>query len=302
MTEKVRRLWFVRRNQDVRGPFPTAAIAQFLLIGRLHKADEVSLDREVWEQIGSVPELVPHVMKADLTDPVNQSNLEASRHGADERKEIDRRQGSDPSHQDQRDGERRMAESAEEHALRQARMSKRLAEAEHKSRMQNLIVFLVLFVICGGLLGLVFIYNPDEELPDVDCNTPPAIGVNWSNCNFQGAELNGVELSNAHIRNANLSNASLFRADLHGVDLSYTNLGLANLRMTNLVSANLVGAVFKNSDLRGANLSGADLSYADLQGAQLAGVNLDGAKLDKTIWVDGQLCVQGSVGTCLSSQ
>ena len=63
------KLWYVRRREDVRGPFPTAAISQFLLLGRLHKKDEVSEDKVAWLHICDVPELSPEVMKADLTEP-----------------------------------------------------------------------------------------------------------------------------------------------------------------------------------------------------------------------------------------
>ena len=298
-SSKVRKLWFVRRNGDIRGPFPTTAITQFLLVGRLNKFDEVSEDKQVWQAIDDVEELVPEVMKADLSDSVQQSNLEASKHGADERGGVERRHEDDPEHQEQREGERRSAESIDEHAERQARMIERLAAAEQKAKRQNMIMVVVLVLVCAAMLGLMLVYDPGEEIPDIDCTAVPASGINWSNCDLQGADLNAVDLSKSHIRNANLSSASLFRANLQGVDLAYTNLGLANLRMADMRSASLVGSNFRNSDMRGADLAGADLSYADLQGAQMVGVNLEGARLDKTIWIDGQRCAEGSVGGCI---
>lgn len=299
ISTKEHRLWYVRRNRDVRGPFPTAVISQFLLLGRLKETDEVSLNRRDWLQIVNVVELRPEVMKADLSDAVNQSNLEATRRGADERDVGDRRQADDPEHVDQRKGERRVAETEEMLAHRQRRAALRQTETERKKQRQNIILALVLLVICGALLGLIFSYHPRQEEAPIDCAAVAAAGVNWSNCNLQGAMLNGADLSRARIRNANLSNASLYRAKLPGVDLAYANLGLANLRMTDLANASLTGATLRGADLRGADLRGADLSYADLQGAQLAGVSLEGAKLGKTIWVDGQLCAQGSVGGCM---
>ena len=296
---KQHKLWFVRRKNDVRGPFPTAVISQFLLLGRLNKSDEISRDQIDWMQISNVVELQPEVMKAELAEAANQANLEAARRGADERGVHDRRQADDPEHIDMRKGERRAPESADVLAHRQSRVSHRFEEVEQEAKKQNIVLAFVLLVICGGLLTLVFMYQPEDGIPDPDCTSAPAPGINWSNCNFQGAALEGVNLTNAFIRNANLANASLYRANLIGVDLAYTNLGLANLRMTSLVGANLVGAVLRNSDLRGADLRGADLSYADLQGAQLAGINLEGAKLDKTIWADGELCAMGSISGCI---
>jgi len=298
-SSKIRKLWFVRRNGDVRGPFPATAISQFLLVGRLHKFDEVSQDQQVWQSIDDVEELVPEVMKADLTDPVNQSNLEASKHGADERSGEERRHANDPEHQEQRERERRVVDSADEHIQRRARMREKIVEAEQKTKRQNMIMTVVLVLVSAAILGLIFGFDPGEEIPDINCATVPASGVNWSNCDLQGAELNGVDLSGSHIRNANLSAAVLFRANLQGVDLAYTNLGLANLRMADMRNASLVGSNFRNSDMRGADLAGADISYANLQGAEMVGVNLDGARLDKAIWVDGRRCAEGSVGGCI---
>ena len=298
-SSKVRKLWYVRRNGDVRGPFPTVAIAQFLLVGRLHKFDEVSEDKQVWHAIDDVEELVPDVMKADMGDPVKQANLEASKHGADERSGEERRHDDDPEHQEQRETERRVAEAMDEHAHRQAGMIERLAVAERKAKRQNAIMIAILVLISVAMLGFMFSYDQGEDVADIDCTAAPARGVNWSNCDLQGADLNAVDLNGSLIRNANLSSALLFRANLQGADLAYSNLGLANLRMADLRSASLVGTNLRNSDMRGANLVRADLSYADLQGAQLVGVNFEGARLDKAIWVDGQRCAEGSVGGCI---
>lgn len=296
---KQHHLWYVRRNRDVRGPFPTAVISQFLLLGRLKKSDEVSLDRQEWLQIDNVVELQPEVMKADLTNPENQINLEAARRGADERDPEDRRGQQEPKQADQRRGERRAEESEEMLAHRRQRAALRPEEEPGNKRRQTLVLVAVLILICGGLLTLVLFNRPAQEVGAIDCNAAPQPGVNWSNCDLQGADLNGVDLERSRIRNANLSNASLYRAKLQGVDLAYTNLGLANLRMSDLVGAVLTGATLRAADLRGADLRGADLSYANLRDAQLAGAVLEGARLDKAIWSDGGLCAPGSVGGCV---
>jgi hypothetical protein len=292
------RLWYVRRKRDVRGPFPTAVISQFLLLGRLSKNDEVSIDQQEWRHIADVTELQPEVMKADLTESANQSNLEAARRGADERDVGDRRQLDDPEHVDQRKGERRAVESEKMRAHREQRAAQREAQMKKDKTQQFLILSVMLVLVFAGLGVVVYKYQPSQEQGAMDCSADPAPGVNWSNCNFQGSSLNGVDLSRALIRNTNLSNVSLYRAKLTGADLAYANLGLANLRMSDLNKALLTGATLRGADLRGADLRGADLSYADLRGAQLAGVSLEGAKLDKTIWTDGGLCAQGSVGGC----
>ena len=298
MATKRTHLWYVRRNGDVRGPFPTKAISQFLLLGRITKEDEVSRDQQEWMKINNVVELHPEVMKADLAKEENRSNLQAAKRGADDRGVDDRRQGDAPDHVEQRQGERRAPESDEEVTHRYNRVSERLKQVEQKAKQQNRILTVILVVICGGMLAVIFSYKPEGEIAEIDCNAEPAPGVNWSNCNFQGAVLDGVDLSEGHVRNANLSNASLYRASLQKTDFSYANLALANLRISNLSGATLTGATLRGVDLRGADLFGVDFSYADLTGAQLAGASLEGAKFDKAIWVNGELCTSGSLGGC----
>ena len=55
----------------------------------------------------------------------------------------------------------------------------------------------------------------------------------------------------------------------------------------------------QGADLTFSNLRRADLSYADLTGARLDEADLVGAKLAHTIWVDGSVCTELSVGICL---
>jgi hypothetical protein len=38
--------WYVRRNNQIKGPFPAGQIAQSLILGRFSLQDEVSLDRQ----------------------------------------------------------------------------------------------------------------------------------------------------------------------------------------------------------------------------------------------------------------
>lgn len=66
-------------------------------------------------------------------------------------------------------------------------------------------------------------------------------------------------------------------AKLSGMDLSYANLG----------GANLIGATLVRATLFGANL----------RGAKIAGANFSGAQ-----WVDGSICLSGSVGRCIRAQ
>jgi len=133
--------------------------------------------------------------------------------------------------------------------------------------------------------------------------------VDWSNCNFSGANLKKVNLANSNLMgidfsNANLEKAFLVKTNMEGanlqnaillntmfsdsdlsntsligidgkfVNLSAVNLSHANLSNANLFNAALMGANMQNANLAGANLNRADLSSADLSGADLSGANM----------------------------
>jgi hypothetical protein len=53
----VPRLWYLRRQGRVTGPFPTGAIIQDWLVGRVSAEDELSPDREEWRAFDFWPEL-----------------------------------------------------------------------------------------------------------------------------------------------------------------------------------------------------------------------------------------------------
>jgi len=300
MAEKAKRkLWYVRRKDDVRGPFPCAAISQYILLGRLHPADEVSRDKIEWQRIADVPELTPEVMQQDQCDPKNQADLEVAMRGADERTGHDRRGGLHMTEEERRHAERRAAETAEMMAHRQDRASRKLEAQEEANKKQSVVLIGLLAVLCSVLVLIFYAYEPAPYSEVADCTAPPAPLVNWSNCTFNGDKFEEVDLTKALVKNAQLNGASFYRSTLSGIDLSYSDLSTANMRFTDLVGANLFGATLRHTDLRGAVLVGADLSYADMAGARLDNARLEGVKLDKAVWPDGRICAVGSVGTCL---
>ena len=85
-----------------------------------------------------------------------------------------------------------------------------------------------------------------------------------------------------------LAGAKLEGADLHGRDFSGADFRGAEVEKVNFQGANLSNANFRNADLEEANLKGANIK----------GANFSGAELEYTIWVDGRICAEGSVGGC----
>lgn len=266
----VQRLWFVKREEQVRGPFPEPLLVRYIVLGRVNNADRISLDQHYWHVPGEVPELVEAIR--DLLDLEEAEELDTV--WRDERfkarlRWLDDRKSPDPrGHQTQEEsmrwqaqrvhGERRrIPETVEQIAYRESR-----AEFEHWMKLQRrryTIPVLVLLALFVGVIVIVLRYQPVNpvkvglHIVSGQCQNAPARDVDWSGCNKQGFLLLGADLRGAR----------LVKADLSGANLRY-------------------------ADLREANLTGADLSSADLAGA----------RLDGTIWIDGRRCAAGSEGRC----
>lgn len=69
-----------------------------------------------------------------------------------------------------------------------------------------------------------------------------------------------------------------------------------------LVNAKLSRVDLRNADLRNANLIGVTFIKATLVGAKLQGAKTAGADFSGAMWIDGSICQQGSIGTCLKKQ
>lgn len=292
-----RKLWFVKRDGEVKGPFPGKVISQYFLLGRLRDTDEVSEGGSVWHPLFEVDELIPEVMKLNPTDPETRHRLAAALRGADERLTGERRVEGDSD--ERRSGDRRVPEGVEAVAGRRRRLASLGARASGKQPVNGVIGGVVLAVIVVSL-GALMLYSPTSEERGIDCGAAPMPGVNWSNCRMAGAQLKGVDISGAVLRNTELSGADMSGAILSGIDLAYGNASLANFGQSDLRNAVLTGVNFHRSVLLGADLRGADLAYADLRGADLTSANLTGARLDRAIWINGVTCARGSVGQCVA--
>jgi hypothetical protein len=84
------------------------------------------------------------------------------------------------------------------------------------------------------------------------------------------------------------------RCDLQASDLRNLTAPNADLRDANLRYADL-----SNADLTGADLSNADLRNSNLHNATLTQATLTSARFDGAQWLDGRICGENSLGTCL---
>lgn len=264
------RLWYVRDEAGVRGPFPEPLICRFIVLGRLHQHNEVSMDGIYWRQAGDVPELGRELQKL-LEGHAAAGDAEWSEERAkailrwlDDRKSLDPR-GSHAADAgmpapDARSGSERRhaAETVEQHVYREGRSEFEHRLHHYRQRYGKTVAWLLLVVLAVVIPLLLFVepVNPVKvglQMGTVDCAALPAPSVRWSGCRKDGALLEGADLR----------------------------------------AAELVG-----TSLRQAQLSHADLSRANLLHADLAGADLRGARLGDAVWVDGRICAADSIGRC----
>lgn len=278
-------IWYVRRGELVRGPYPRGLIMRYVILGRIVADDELSADCINWVSLADLPELIPPVMHGES------GALVAAR-----RWENERRAG--PAEQGAAESERRRA--GDEVPAPVLRHEDLALQAARRRRLQHRAALLAVLLL-AGFGAVLLLYPAAVPPPDSDCLLAPAPGVNWNHCAMDGRFLAGADLGDAHMNSMSLNGANLSAARLAGADLSFSNLSRTDLRDTDLRGAQLIGASLRNADMAGARLDRADLSYADLRGAMLLGTELARARLDSAIWVDGRVCGSGSIGECRSA-
>lgn len=266
---EIYRLWYIKRENNIQGPFPEALICRFIVLGRVGEMDELSQDGNFWHKAGDVPELAQGVQTL-LNGPAQGDAVEWGEERAkavlrwlDDRKSPDPRAreggtGIHPATEKRKGGERRQnPETVEQHVYREWRgeFESWLRHQRKRYRAAAIGATLMLLIV---LLFASF-YRPVNPIKvglhfqKSDCEASPVRGVNWSDCVKDDALLVGV--------------------DLRGAELIGTRL-------------------------RHANLSHADLSRANLTHADLTGADLQGARLGEAIWIDGRICAADSIGRC----
>jgi hypothetical protein len=282
--------WYVRKGEQIQGPFPNQLISRYLILGRMNLDTEVSQDQIHWVPVKEYQALVPDVVLNSHT-PEGHKALMIARIREDERSA---RSAEVVQHEKE---ERRVDEDQVIKLHRQLRedVLKRYRSRPEMTRRNVGLVLTVATLLFASLL----LYRPQDVGGVVDCNAMAKPGVDWSACNKQGMSLSGMDLTGALLKSAQLSGADFTRSRLDGGNLSYADLSRAQLQQASFRQAALVGANLRMANLQGAVLRNADLSYAELEGARLDGAVLDGARFDNAIWINGKQCLAGSKGMCL---
>ncbi len=297
MTKKHAQLWYLKRNDKISGPFPAGLISRHILIGRIHKDDELSPDRKRWLPALEIEELKPKIANDQP------ERVAATKRWADERIRKDRRLG---------ESDEKQALYAKTRSGSDRRSREKAADLNHRDRLRNRengcrnsttlsrkVTAIALFLV-AGLVTMLLLYSPSEDLVNTtDCNAPPSPGVNWEYCQKPGTILHNVDLSYSNLSNINLANANLQYSKLSESNLSYASLTAINLYSSLLHNAKLIGSQLQMANLQNSDLQGADLSYSNLHNATLTGANLSRVNLSHAIWIDGSTCLAGSIGQCL---
>ena len=286
--------WYVRKNDKTYGPFPSPQIEEYLLLGRLKRTDEISLDGQLWVGIEESGHFPPPANLGAPREQGDEGQWAVERARARQRW-LDERLYEQP----EVEAERRLSEPPQFQALRHDhQVTQEMIKAEREQRPRLWMGILALAVVAASAAGVWWGQGEGMVIVKtgtgkVDCQAVGQ-GVNWSACDKSKARLSGAVLSSGRMAAVRLDDA-----DLTGADLSYAQMPQASLRAANLEGAVLRAVDLTGADLTGADLTGADLSYATMTGARLEGARLEGVRLDKASWIDGRLCAEGSVGACL---
>ncbi|MCC6709671.1 MAG: pentapeptide repeat-containing protein [Gammaproteobacteria bacterium] len=283
--EMTNELWYLRRGEQVRGPYRWDSIARNAGLGRIHDDDRLSRDQNEWLAPADVTPRLPAV--GALAGSVHDERR-SSRRLAEAKVPAEQRAGAD----------RRAAEAPE--VINRRARSERVWQSLRPGAMPNSARLPLLAIGLALSLSLALAMRlsgaPDSVAPD--CRAVAASGVNWDFCAKPRQQLGEQDLNGMSARNAQLSGSSLANARLHGVDFAYADLSSTDFTLADARQARLVGASLRHAVLNHARLTGADLSFADLSGASLVGAELSAARLTNTIWTDGRVCARDSIGVC----
>ncbi len=292
------KLWYVKHDGKVLGPFPSGAVRRSLLLGRIVPTDEVSFDGKVWQPARKVAEVMPPELREAL-ESGDERALQTGRRREDMRSGRERRTvGSDALHKQRRKGERRAAEATDASRHRAARLALLHGRRERLPLRSALISTLLVALVIG--FGLY--RGGSTQAPAAACGQAPAPGIDWRNCRLDGVQYAAADLTAANAAGAMLRGARLSGALFIDANLEYVDFSGADLSYAQLSRARMKGANFQNADLTHALFTDADLRFAILRGAVPGGVVLEGARLDHAVWFDGGTCLAGSVGRCVKEK
>jgi hypothetical protein len=166
----VSRLWSVRKQRSVIGPFPTGAIVADRLVGRISPQDELSPDGEEWRTFDGWPELTA----ALSSEPSSSSDAEpqwlrerarARLRWMDERSGADRRFDEDA----QAPSERRTVATERRAQDKDSSLAGGRTAPRPRTRLTNdrtiLKILVAIAIAAGAIAWLAWLYGPVNPVP-----------------------------------------------------------------------------------------------------------------------------------------
>lgn len=293
---KTEPLWYIRRGQEVSGPFPVGLIERHILLSRINSATELSPDKVHWALMPEWPEWQAYLDDLNSSEG-SEETLALRRRWEDERDGYDRRskESATEANDKRRSGkDRRHEEPDNEISSRQQRHQRGKRIRYYSLRAAAIPIFAVVVFVSAYLI----LYKPATTHARVDCSLEAAEGINWSHCDLQNSTLAQVSLSHSNLQSSNLTGADLDQANLSSAELSFSVFTLARIQDSNFENSRIIGVSFRNSLIKNTKFDNSDLTYADFSNADISDVSFDGARLDHAIWIDRRRCAEDSIGIC----
>jgi len=151
-------LWFVRRGEQVSGPFPIGALRQEDALGRLRDASALSPDGKRWYGLDHLRPLLEQTRERESADEWNLQRTMARARWADQRNGLDRRAWHGSGDQERRTGgDRRTAFSA-------SRECSQRREELSGTRAERKVIWIVLALL-GVVVGGAATYGTSNPVP-----------------------------------------------------------------------------------------------------------------------------------------
>ncbi|MGD2118279.1 MAG: pentapeptide repeat-containing protein [Chromatiales bacterium] len=223
------KIWFVKREGKVFGPFAAAKVRRYLLEQKIELQDEVSQDRKSWKRIGQVAEVVPLQMR-------------------------------DPNAFDDSDSTDELDPGKKGSLWLPLTLAVLLLAG-------GIGVSLLLQMPDQPDTDCTTAPAPSNNWNGCNKKGLNAAGKNLDHLLASNALLTNAKLSGASLKAADLRYASLFDADLSYANLEDANLKGADLHHADLSYAVLTNADLRYADLTDSRLGGVELRGAKLDGA-----------------------------------
>ncbi len=237
--ENKQRLWYIKKNNTIKGPYTEQAISRFILLQNILPDDELSQDKVNWKKATACRSLLPQQLK-NMGDEMVQERVYALRRSE----------------------------------LKQKKVIKE--NAELASTWNILLIVLLIGITLGAFLWFTPKHTDIDCTAKIvaqgdfsGCNfaNQQWLGKSWQQLIMQNANLKKIKMYQMDLSTANFSYAMMDAALLRSIDF----------QQAVLTGASLQGAILMDVNFTGADLRYVNLLDAKPQNIRLNNARLDGA-------------------------